>query len=284
VLDHSTPANRPRGFALFVGAIMAATVCGPSIGGILADNIGVRAAMAVAGAIAFGSLWVIRLLPAAAPPAADRLAARVPTLREIGSLLINRRFMMVTGLAAMPAKILLTGALFYVIPLYILSVGSTQSMAGRILMTYGVVMVVLAPLTAGLATTRDRMHWLVGSGLLVSGLGGVLLLAGGGVLMVFAAVVLVGFGQSLSISAQSALVAEHCEEEIARLGEGVVYGVYRLFERIGNALGPLIAASLVMAFDYRMGFVAIGAAVFVCGLGFMLVTRNKGASPELATA
>ena len=38
----------------------------------------------------------------------------------------------------------------------------------------------------------------------------------------------------MSISAQSALVSEHCQPEIERLGEGTVYGVYRLLERLEN--------------------------------------------------
>jgi MFS family permease len=47
VLDRTGQHNRAQGFALFIGAIMVATVCGPSIGGILADNIGYRLAFSV---------------------------------------------------------------------------------------------------------------------------------------------------------------------------------------------------------------------------------------------
>ena len=284
VLDHATPATRARSFALFVGAIMAATVCGPSIGGILADNIGERPTFLIAAALAFGSLFVIRLLPGPSGAARQRPPTRLPTLREVGALMLNSRFMTVTALAAMPAKILLTGVCFYLIPLYVLSIGSTQSMAGRILMAYAVVMVVMSPLTAALATDRGRMHWLVGGGLLVSGLGGVLMLAGDSVGLVFASVLLVGMGQSMSISAQSALVSEHCAEEISRMGEGVIYGVYRLLERIGNALGPLIASALVLSFGYRTGFIVIGAAVVACGIGFLVATRSPWRrSPAAAT-
>jgi len=129
------------------------------------------------------------------------------------------------------------------------------------------------------------MHWLVGGGLLVSGLGGVLMLAGDGVALVFASVLLVGLGQSMSISAQSALVSEHCAQEISQMGEGVIYGVYRLLERIGNALGPLIASALVLSFGYRTGFIVIGAAVVACGIGFLVATRSpRRRSPAPATA
>jgi len=282
VLAHTNNANRARSFALFIGAIMVATVCGPSIGGILADNIGERWTLAIAALLAIGSMGAIRLLPrqdAAATAAQSEI--KPPSLREIASLMVNKRFMTVTGLAAIPAKVLLTGVCFYLVPLYVLSLGSTQSMVGRILMIYGVVMVVLMPLAASFATTRERMEWLVGSGLLLSGIGTLLLMFGDHVGWIFAAVFLIGLGQSLSIAAQSALVREHCDSEVTAMGEPAVYGVYRLLERLGNALGPMLAAVLLMAFSYRTGFVAIGGAVALCGVVFILATRRSNAAPAL---
>jgi MFS family permease/HAMP domain-containing protein len=281
VLEHATPSKRAKSFALFVGAIMVASICGPSIGGILADNVGERTTLVVAALLAAGSLLAIQQLPVRS--GVIHAINKVPSLGEIFSLIRNGRFMTVTGLAAMPAKMLLTGLCFYLVPLYIVSIESTQAMAGRILMTYAVLMVVVSPITAGWATTRERMEWLVGGGLLLSGLGGVLLLAGGGVGWVFAAVAMVGLGQSMSISAQSALVAEHCEHEVRRIGEGTVYGVYRLLERLGNAAGPMLAAALVVLIGYRHAFVALGAAAAVCGLAFLLVTRARS-SPAAVPA
>lgn len=281
VLEHATPSKRAKSFSLFVGAIMVASICGPSIGGILADNIGERSTLIVAAVLALGSLAAIRQLPG--PTQAVVASAKVPRLKEVLALLGNARFMGVTGLAAMPAKMLLTGVCFYLVPLYIVSIEGTQAMAGRILMTYAVLMVVAAPITAGMASTRERMEWLVGGGLVVSGLGGLLLLAGGDAGWVFAAVGLIGLGQSLSISAQSALVSEHCEAEIRALGEGTVYGVYRLLERLGNAIGPMLAAALVLLIGYRQSFVVIGAGVLGCGLLFLACTR-LGRRPQAVPA
>jgi MFS family permease len=202
VLEHTNNSNRAKSFAVFIGSIMVATVCGPSIGGILADNIGERWTLAVAAMLALGSMGAIRLLPAQnAQAAAAQSAVKPPSLREIASLMVNKRFMTVTGLAAIPAKVLLTGVCFYLVPLYVLSLGSTQSVVGRILMLYGVVMVVVMPLAASLATSRERMEWLVGSGLLLSGIGTLLLMAGNDVGWIFAAVFLIGLGQSLSCAA-----------------------------------------------------------------------------------
>jgi MFS family permease len=149
-------------------------------------------------------------------------------------------------------------------------------------MIYAVVMVVFSPISAALATSRVRMEWLVGAGLLISGTGGLLLLIGTSVGWVFAAVFLVGLGQSLSIAAQSALVREHCDAEVAAMGEPAVYGVYRLLERLGNAVGPLLAGVLVLMFGYRTSFVATGALVLLCGVAFVVATR-RSPTPALAT-
>lgn len=283
VLEHATPGAKARSFAVFIGAIMVATVCGPSIGGILADNIGTRPTFVVAAVLALASLWAMRGMPG--PRAADpsRPSSRAPTLREIGALLVNRRFMAVTGLAAVPAKVVLTGICFYLVPLYLLSIGGTQAMTGRLLMCYAVVMVLMSPLTASLAGTRERMEWLVGGGLVVSGLGGVLLYVGGDTPWVLAAVLLIGLGQSLSMSAQSALVGEHCAREVQRMGESAVYGVYRLLERMGNAAGPLLAGALVVSHGYRAAFVVIGCAAVVCGALFLLST-GRSRQPALVPA
>jgi len=88
-------------------------------------------------------------------------------------------------------------------------------------------------------------------------------------------VFLLGLGQALSIAAQSALVAEHCQEEIRVYGNDAVYGVYRLLERLGNALGPLMASLLVVFWGYQGAFVALSALVLFCGIAFTISTRGE---------
>lgn len=283
VLDRTGQANRAQGFALFIGAIMVATVCGPSIGGILADNLGFRAAFAVSAGIAAISIVAIARLPAAeARSAASRRASRAPRMREVVALVFNRRFIILTGLAAMPAKIILTGVCFYLVPLYIVSIGNTSAMAGRMLMVYAVMMVMIVPLAASLSDASLRRERYVSMGLVVSGLSGMLLLLSDSFLVVFGVVFLLGLGQALSIAAQTALVAEHCKEEIRIHGHDAVYGVYRMLERLGNALGPLIASLLVVAWSYEGAFVAISALVLACGLAFTYLAPGLEPVPEPA--
>lgn len=282
ILDHSGPKDRAKGFALFIGAIMVATVCGPSIGGILADNIGFRLSFAVAAVLAALSIGAIRLLPNDEAKSDARDSA-LPKMKDFIGLLTNRRFMTLTGLAAIPAKVILTGVCFYLVPLYIVSIGSSQSMAGRMLMVYAVLMVLIVPLAAAAADRGGSRERLVAAGLIVSGLGGLLLLANSNFWVVFGIVFTLGLGQALSIASQSALVADHCHEEIKQFGSDAVYGVYRLLERLGNALGPLLASVLVIYFDYLGAFIIISGIVLFCGLLFALLTRMGGSGKEITT-
>ena len=272
ILDNSTPRDRAKGFALFIGAIMVATVCGPAIGGILADNIGFRWSFGVAAALAGMSIFIIRRLPAD-PVRIGQKEPALPKMSDFIGLLLNRRFMVLTGLAAMPAKIALTGMCFYLLPLYIISIGGTQAMSGRILMVYAVLMVLIVPFAAGMSDRGASREKLVTIGLCVSGLGGLLLFTSTSFWVVLALIVTLGVGQALSIASQSALVAEHCHEEIKRFGTDTVYGVYRMLERLGNALGPLIASILVILYGYTGAFVAICMLVLTCGILFFLLTH-----------
>ena len=276
VLDRTGHQNRAQGFALFIGAIMVATVCGPSIGGILADNIGYRASFGVSALMALVSIFAINRLPAVeiVVPGTQR-TQRGPRMREIMALIVNKRFMTLTGLAAVPAKVILTGVCFYLVPLYIVSIGNTSAMAGRMLMVYAVMMVVIVPLSATLSDATLRRDRYVSVGLIISGLSGLLLLLSDSFLVLFGVVFLLGLGQALSIAAQSALVAEHCQEEIRIFGSDAVYGVYRLLERLGNALGPLIASVFVIFWGYQGAFVAISGLVLFCGIAFTIATHGS---------
>ncbi|OMH30296.1 MFS transporter [Motiliproteus sp. MSK22-1] len=273
ILDHSSPSNRAKGFALFIGAIMVATICGPSIGGILADNIGYRQSFSVAAALALVAMIVIWRLPKddrIRGASQQRRGSSALKLSVMTKLLLNRRFMSLAGLAAMPAKIGLTGICFYLLPLYILSTEGTQAMAGRLLMVYAVLMVIIVPLAAGVGNSCSGREKLVASGLCVSGIGGLALMVSDSSWAVLALICSLGVGQALSIASQSALVADHCDDEIQRFGSDAVYGVYRLLERLGNALGPLLASVLVIYQGYQGALVGIGLLLMLSGVLFAL--------------
>jgi predicted MFS family arabinose efflux permease len=283
VLDHTDTRTRTRGLAFFVGVIMAASVCGPSIGGILADGIGYRGTLIISALLAAAAAWMMwtRLADDGRPD----VAARKPRPADFAALFSNRRFVVFLLVAAMPAKVILIAYCFYLIPLYMPDVGSNTAMAGRLIMLYAVVMVLGVPLAARWSGEPSRRWLFVAAGLLLSGLAGLLPLLLPGIYAVAAMVLLLGAAQSLSIAPQTAMVAQVCREQVARLGEGTVLGIYRLIERVGNALGPLVAAALLQGLSFAQTFAAIGLLMLVCGVVFTLTFHSmRGTGPQPAGA
>ena len=266
VLDHTDIKTRTRGLAFFVGVIMVASACGPSIGGIFAEAIGYRPTLLLAALLAAAAAWLVHAHlqdVARTGPAAVK-----PRAADFSALLRNRRFVVFLVSAAMPAKIILIASCFYLIPLYMPQLGSNVAMAGRLIMLYAVVMVVGVPFAARWSGVPARRWVFVTAGLLLSGVAGLMPLLLPGVYGVMALVLVLGAAQSLSIAPQTAMVGPICRIESARLGEGTVLGIYRLIERIGNALGPLIGAALLLGMGYAETFAALGVMLLLCAAVF----------------
>jgi len=262
VVANTDPGNRAWGLAMFVGSVLAASICGPAIGGILADRIGYRATFLVGSVVALLAAFLAWRLLSVAPEGPAR-RSRPLRIRDIGIVLRNPRFLVLTGLGAMPAKIVLTGFLYYLVPMYLASLGNTPTSAGRIMMLYGLMMVLFTPLAARFADRLGRPLVFVVCGGLLSGVGLLAALASGSTAAVIVGIVVLGVAQSVSITPQLALVPAACPNECKEMGQVTVIGFFRLFERLGSAIGPLLAGFLLQTFGYRITIGAIGCGVAV---------------------
>ena len=283
VIDNTDRATRTRGLAVFVGIIMAASMCGPPIGGLLADGLGARWTFAIAAALAAGAT----LLGWRDLPRGSR-AARAPArtgMSDYAAALANPRFAALLAFAAIPAKVIVIAFCFYLVPLYVAQSGHNAAMAGRLIMLYSVMMVLLVPVATEAVERLQRRRAarphaaFVAGGLALSGLAGLLMLLPLGLAGAAALVLLLGVAQALSIAPQAALVAEVNAGRVARLGESAVYGVYRLVERLGNAMGPVIAAFLLQLAGFPFAFAAIGGAVLACAIAFYALFRERAPVP-----
>lgn len=281
VIAGTRASERPRGFAQFVGAIIVAGVCGPPLGGIVADHLGARWGFALAALLALVACLAVRALPVpAAPDAAGGPDAPATTGRlggrDLLRVLRQPRFLGITLLAAVPAKVILVSFCFYLVPIHVLALGAPTSVAGRALMVYAVALLAVQPWATRLAERGVPQARLVGGGLCLSTLGGFALLAADGLAPVFAATLLLGAGQGLAIAAQSSLLSLACADEIRRHGSGALFGSYRLIERLGNAAAPLLAGALVAWVGLRGSFGLIAALVLACGVLFLALARRQG--------
>jgi len=273
VADNTDVRNRAQGMTVFVGGVFAATICGPSIGGIFADRIGFEATFLISATLAIISgLLVYAML--------DGTVRKRTTHRAVFGgqawrvLLSDSRLFAVTVFAAIPGKLILAGFLFYLVPLFLSELGNRQSVIGWMIMLYGVSTLVCLPIAARFADRSGRHAAVVAAGGVLAGIGCLAALStsavGGPANAVIIAIVALGLGHSLSLTSQIAIVQEVASYH-GGLGQASVIGAYRLMERAGMVLGPIVAGALAARFGYQGAIVGIGVIVLVSIALYMLV-------------
>ncbi|MDP3132309.1 MAG: MFS transporter, partial [Burkholderiaceae bacterium] len=259
VVDGSDDRNRTPSLAVFVRAILVAGLCGPPLGGLLADRWGVSVVFALgawlcvlAVALAWHSVATPHPYEAAdVSVKGDTGLVGVPAVWRSPGL----RSLMVG--AAVPAKLMLAATCFYLVPIGLAQQGYSSSEIGRFLMIYPLLMVLgVAPLAAW-ARRLDRQRGFVVVGGLLAGAGGLLGLVPLNDTTVVALLVLLGIGQAMSVTSQTQLVLVMAER-VRGLSSSQVLGFFRMLERGGSALGPAVGAGL-------LGALGLGPAIAITG-------------------
>ncbi|MFG1426994.1 MFS transporter [Roseixanthobacter glucoisosaccharinicivorans] len=278
VIDHSRPSERTAGLAVFVKAIMVAGLCGPPIGGVIADRLGGQAAFLVSAGLAVVALVVAFLsLPRSEP---RRGGAGVGVSELAAAFKAPRLAALLFG-CALPAKFLLVAVCFYLVPVELQREGYSAAAIGRLQMIYPILMVVAVPVFAALAERMNARSGFVIAGGLVAGGGALLLTLGTSPALIALVLALLGIGQSMSIAPQSALVADSARHVPGGSSAGVL-GLFRLIERSGNAAGPAAAGLLLAAIGFAAATASIGIMVVAGALAFALSGRNASATPTEA--
>jgi predicted MFS family arabinose efflux permease len=280
VIDQTSEADRTRGLSVFVGGIFGANVCGPALGGILAVQVGYGATIFTAAGIALAAAGLAYYLMGDQSRAAPARGSSTTVFKAATACARNLRFTAILVLAAIPAKMMLTGFLFFTVPILLRDLGVTESSIGRLAMLYGIAALLLMPVFAQVCD-RLRAHGaMVGAGALVSGIGLIPLLFNASLATVALAIVALGVGQAMSISAQTSLLTIVGRDEIGDYGPGPVLGAFRLTERLGSAAGPLVAALLSQQLGYVGTATAFGFGSVALGTLFSALFLSIGMERE----
>lgn len=268
VARHTPADRRARGMAQFVAAVIVAGLCGAPLGGILADQFGYRATFAVSALLALAAAAAVTLLPA---DRTERVQRRPFRMGDATALLANPRFLALLLFSSVPTKLMLTGYLFYLVPVSLHGAGETPAGIGRLMMTYGLIIVLLGPWVSKVADRTGRHALFAGLGGLIGGAGTLAILQEQGVAGILIGIAALGVAHALNNATQLALVPEVCRADCARMGDSSVFAVYRLLERGGSVIGPLLAAALADRFGMQAALVALGALGMLCGTAFCVV-------------
>lgn len=274
--------NRAKGMAIFVGVLMTATMCGTALGGIIADRIGYQPVFLLSAVLAsFAGLlaWQMLSREIATEKAKDSNDTSQKSKSGIWALASNVQFLFIVLFCAIPAKIILTGFLYYMVPLYLVSLDASQSEIGRIMMVYSLVIIPLSPLASRFADYSGRMKELVILGTVLSG--GILISLYGeaSTMSILFAVTLMGAAHSI-LKAPLIASAMEAAEATPNVGRTEALGILRTSERIGSVLGPILVAGLLTLYDYGTAMTIVGSGIVATGV-FMALYMKLTATKEV---
>ncbi len=282
VIDNTTRDTRAQGMAGYAGGILTAGVCGPAIGGILADQIGFRTTFILSAALAvLAAVMVYRAIQ----ERPIMVQSERFSLKSLGLFVANPRFMGVVLFSAIPTKLALTALVFFLVPLYLNEQGISQSMIGRVLLLYWLAMIFVSPVASSLSDKFGNRKLFVVAGGVLAAIAGVVAVLNTSIWSMVIGLTVLGIAHGLVMTPQLALVTTLSHGQTTqKLSETTVLAMFRLMERIGNVIAPFVAGLLLARFGYAgaitgIGYILAGCAA-ICLILFLAFREPPAAAQE----
>ena len=273
--------NRAKGMAVFVGVLMTATMSGTALGGIIADRMGYQSVFLLSAALTLVAGVLAWMMLTADRPQPKKIKG-TGSSGGLAALAGNREFVSLIIFCAIPAKIILTGFLYYLVPLYLMSLDASQSEIGRIMMVYALVIIPFSPLASSFADRSGKMLELVVLGTIISGTILITLYDTESIASMLIAIALMGGAHSI-LKAPLIAAALTAAEQTPNVGRTTVLGVLRTSERVGSVLGPLFVGALLLNYSYSQTMAIIGMCVVASGLimaYYLFRTQRSGVTNQ----
>ena len=307
-LEIAPSARRTRAAAVQVYGYNAGVIAGAAIGGLLATYVGEIGVFVLGAGIALCAiLYAVLLVPdtRVATPAAGRAGSFLADLRFA---VTDPGFVRTLLLIGILSKFVLAGIVFFGLPLILDDLGFARDDIGQTLMLFAAVTLLAASLGATLVDRSGSSTRVLFAGTTCAGLGmfalAVVMLSSHAaalpdlpgalgpitrwldqpnvryfdVATVLVAVGLLGLGQGLTAAP---VITEVSRTRTAHArGRTATVAVYRLLERIGHIVGPvLVGALFATSLEARLSAVAgFGILAIICGLLYVISrpSRNPG--------
>lgn len=267
ILANSKTKNAGSSSNAFLFAFAAATLCGAPIGAILAENIGYNATFMLAGTISL-ILGFMAYKFIIDPP----LAHNIVTHGQISNMKIlfkDRQFFRLLAFSGLPSKIMYSGLLFFLVPVYLTKIGTSQSVIGRITMLYGLCLLIMSPLLSKVLPKSTQTRWHVFLGTLLMSLSCINIIIyiyafqNTSIISFIIAVLFLGIGHALQINASMSIIFTISSNHPSKLGQATIISIYNSIERYGSVLGPLLCAIIISYYSIEHALIWISILTFV---------------------
>ncbi len=278
VIAHSSEDNRARNLAFMFAGLYAGTLCGSSMGGLIADRLGYHAvfpASAVMLAITVAVLF--RLLPREVWQREEGSTSRL-TLKETLTFFSDRRMGALLFFFIIP-NALITVCLFqFFMPLSLSQAGTSPATIGRIFLLYCVIVMFAGPCFGTLLDKARRMEQPLFVSMIIVAMSLLALVFFDGVPAAMLSVALLAVNTAIASNGQGAYALSL--PAAAEFGRARTVGFYNVAMRIGQVLGPLSLGIMMSVWDARTGLTVLAAFTGVCALLFAALSFSRKGRPR----
>lgn len=271
VIAHTDEKTKAHGLAYLYAGIFAGSICGSAVGGMLAERLGYPPIFLLGSVILLGcvpyTLFTMNKAMVKPPSMHHKAVNRTREAAKILPFLLNRQILALILFSSMPAAIALVGFVNYYSPVYLKSLGTSQSDIGRIFMIYGLCLIYVGPLiTKCLDVSRNQKRYVMASGI-IGGLAFLSFLFLSGYAATALTVFLLGLSASFGACRNAYALNLRVSQE---LGQGKAMGVFLSAARLGQVVGPMTFSWLVATAGTTEGLPYFGLAYILITL-FLLM-------------
>jgi predicted MFS family arabinose efflux permease len=257
--------NKVTSYAVFAVAFGAAYICGAPLGGILVDNVGYSYTFLNAGISTIIALWFVRAIIVDAPYNSEETIQK--TRLNPSALIKDKSFMITLIFAGLPSRFIFASLVCLFLPLYLRSLGYSQSYVGRNLMIYGIVMFAFSTIAAKII---DKLKlktpqllflstFLIGISILILALDQISIAPK---IALFSYAIMA----VIHVCAMMSYLDQFSEKVSESHSRETVLSFYFIAERIGMILGPVLVTYVLNFADFEVTIYALTSFIVLCSV------------------
>ena len=279
IINFTNRHSRARGFSNLVAGIFAGQICGTAMGAMLAERLSYVPVFFMSAGLLIGLMLcaVPFLWRYCRRPDFDTGFPGSLSLKQLFRFIFDSKVFSVLFLSVVPMSICLVGILFYLGPIYLKNLGSSQSDIGRALIVFGLCVIYLGPVIGKYVDrSQNKKAFIFVSGII----GGISLVVfkfyeGFGA-MIFA-IGMLGLSSSIGVTAQTVFALS--PEVSKSIGSGRALSIHRAVDKLGQMLGPIIIGGVIAAKNIRDGLAVVGLVYMLASFVFVIAAGREKKSP-----
>lgn len=277
VACYATEEARIPSYSIINIASGAAYICGMPVGGILVDTIGYKALfffsmIAALTAIVIARRYIVDL-------SISELRSKIISNNKFLSLFKIKELVFTVIFSCLPTRLMFTGVICFLYPLYLHHLGNSQSIVGRIMMLYGLVTYFIASsIPKYMGKVKNPAALTIAASVLIT------------IPMMFDPLfkstqaiifeILVNTTCAIIfISAQMNMIDKISKEHSEKHSKTSMLVFYYTFERLGMIIGPGLTSMILIRSDFSHTLMYLGMGLFTTNLiyaTFLAYNKFKG--------